>query len=85
MVRWDWDVAVWPDPGEKYADLVADLAEALRAREEEVDVVVISDDMTLGAGGLQGETGLPRRLGRIPGPHDEVRRRMYRLHDQPAR
>jgi hypothetical protein len=28
----DWDVAVWPDPGEKYGDLVADLAEALRAR-----------------------------------------------------
>ena len=45
MVRGDWDVAVWPDPGEKYGDLVADLAEALRAREEEVDVVVISDDM----------------------------------------
>jgi len=45
MVRGDWDVAVWPDPGERYADLVADLAEALGAREEEVDVVVISDDM----------------------------------------
>jgi predicted nucleotidyltransferase len=44
MVRGDWDVAVWPDPGEKYGDLVADLAEALRAREE-VDVVVISDDL----------------------------------------
>jgi len=29
MVRGDWDVAVWPDPGEKYGDLVADLAEAL--------------------------------------------------------
>jgi hypothetical protein len=29
MVKGDWDIAVWPDPGEKYADLVADLAEAL--------------------------------------------------------
>jgi hypothetical protein len=45
MVKGDWDVAVWPDPGEKYGDLVVDLAEALGAREEEVDVVVISDDM----------------------------------------
>ena len=45
MVRGDWDVAVWPDPGERYADLVADLAKALGASEEEVDVVVISDDL----------------------------------------
>jgi len=45
MVKGDWDIAVWPDPGEKYADLVADLAEALGARKEEVDVVVISDDV----------------------------------------
>ena len=44
MVRRDWDVAVWPDSGEKYGDLVADLAEALGVREG-VDVVVISDDM----------------------------------------
>ncbi len=45
LVRGDWDIAVWPDPGEKYADLVADLAKALGVRDEEVDLVVINDDM----------------------------------------
>jgi predicted nucleotidyltransferase len=86
MVKGDWDVAVWPDPGEKYADLVADLAEALRAREEEVDVVVISDDMPAPWRwrSSRGRPGLPRRRGRVPGPHDEVRGRMHRLHDQPV-
>ncbi|MCU7788481.1 nucleotidyltransferase domain-containing protein [Pyrobaculum sp. 3827-6] len=44
VVRGDWDIAVWPDPGDRYGDLVTDLAARLGVREEDIDIVVLDED-----------------------------------------
>ncbi len=43
-VKGDWDIAVWPDPRDKYGDLVADLAARLGVREEQIDLVILDDE-----------------------------------------